>query len=134
MAVEHLKLDDKEMLVWLESVGPKQLEVAVGRSLFRQAHTIMTESKRGFVPVAPILGGTLRASGAVEKPRLEEGVLTVRFGYGGAASAYAAVQHNTKEYRHTVGTWQYLARPTMRYAMRLKKEFTKDLREILERK
>ena len=126
-----LTLRDEEMTRWLSQMKKIDVQRVVGRSLFRQAEMIMRESKRYFTPVDT---GVLRASGHVEQPKWDGDGLAVRFGYGGAASAYAMVQHQNKNYRHTVGTWQYLSRPTMRHGMQMKKEFTKDIRRFLKGK
>ena len=128
MATTKLTLHDEEMTRWLSQMKKIEVQRVVGRSLFRQAHMIMRESKRYFVPVDD---GVLRASGHVEKPKWDGDGLSVNFGYGGAASAYAMVQHQNKNYRHTVGTWQYLSRPTMRHGMQMKKQFTRDIRKFL---
>ena len=44
------------------------------------------------------------------------------------------VQHESKDFRHTVGSWQYLSRPTMKHGMRMQKDFTRDLRKFLKGK
>ena len=80
----------------------------IGRALYAEANQIMTRSKADFVPVDT---GTLRASGHVDQPKTEPGRITVTLGYGGAASAYALVQHERLDYHHTVGQAKYLAQP-----------------------
>lgn len=126
-----ITLKDEEMTRYLSQMKKMDVQRVVSRSLFRQAHMIMRESKRYFVPVDE---GPLRASGAVDQPKWDGDGLAVRFGYGGAASAYAMVQHQNKDYKHTVGTWQYLSRPTMRHGMVVRKEFAKDIRKFLRGK
>jgi hypothetical protein len=84
---------------------PKDL----GRALRREGETIMTRSQRDYVPVDL---GTLRASGTVEGPEVAGTKLTVTLGYGGAASAYALVQHEAMHFNHPRGGGpKYLERP-----------------------
>lgn len=96
----------------------KEYPEAALRALNRQAEFVMTEAKQRYVPVKD---GHLRASGHifVFKPRLE-----VTLGFGGPAGignvggernrqdvGYAVVQHETEDYRHTVGESGYLRKP-----------------------
>jgi hypothetical protein len=84
-------------------------ELAAG--LVREAETIMTRSKRDFVPVDL---GTLRASGHVRPPQITGTRATITMGYGGAASAYAIVQHENLTLRHpNGGQAKYLEQPVM---------------------
>ena len=57
--------------------------------LFLEAGLIMTKSQR----IVPVDFGTLKASGVVRKPDVSRSKVTVELGYGGAAQAYALVQH-----------------------------------------
>jgi hypothetical protein len=57
--------------------------------------------------IAPIESGTLRESGAVEVASSDEGA-TVAIGFGGAASAYAKVQHENVALHHDVGQAKFL--------------------------
>ena len=72
-----------------------------------EAERIMTVSKRQ----TPVDMGTLRASGLVEPPRREVTKVTVEMSYGGAAAAYALIQHEREDFHHTVGSAKYLERP-----------------------
>lgn len=80
----------------------------LGRALFVEGNRIMTVSKRDFVPVDQ---GTLRGSGHVRQPHIRGTRAEVTLGYGGAASAYALVQHERLDYAHDVGQAKYLERP-----------------------
>jgi hypothetical protein len=99
-----------------------QMPVRVEAALYTEAQVEMTESKRR-CPVSPtkaqfkamgrsapknLRPGTLRASGYVNRPEREGRKLTVTMGYGGAAEAYAVVQHERLDYRHTTGQAKYL--------------------------
>ena len=88
----------------IKTVTPRQL----GGALYREAEHIMTRSKAQFVPVKD---GILRASGHVEQPEYSGNRISVTLGYGGAASAYALVQHERTDYQHTVGQAKYLEQP-----------------------
>lgn len=87
---------------------PEEAVKELGRALNVEGERIMTVSKRDFVPVDQ---GTLRASGHVRAPHIRGTRAEVTLGYGGAASAYALVQHERLDFAHTVGTAKYLERP-----------------------
>lgn len=89
---------------------PDRVERAVAKTLFQEAEKIMTVSKGRFVPVDE---GTLRASGHVDRPQIGPSRISVTLGYGGAASAYALIQHEAMNFAHTVGGPKYLERPVM---------------------
>lgn len=76
--------------------------------LYRVGQQIMADSKEHYVPVDT---GVLRASGYVEPPTQSGSVVTVTLGYGGAAQAYATVQHEDLSFHHTVGQAKYLEIP-----------------------
>ena len=79
----------------------------LGRGLREEGETIMTRSKR----LVPVDLGTLRASGFVDGPDLSGNTATVILGYGGAAQAYALIQHERTDYRHTSGQAKFLEQP-----------------------
>ena len=85
----------------------------LGRGLFTEGNKIMTTSKQSFVPVDQ---GVLRASGHVKPPVVSRTGASVNLGYGGAASAYALVQHERTDYAHTVGQAKYLEIPVRQAA------------------
>lgn len=108
-------------LVW---TGEKRLErvlqdlpriaaTELAKALFREAEQIMTRSQRDFVPVDL---GVLRASGHVAPPDIRGDRVTVELGYGGAASAYALVQHERLDFHHDVGQAKYLEQPVLEAA------------------
>lgn len=78
--------------------------------LYLQAEAVMTESKRDYVPVDL---GILRASGHVLPPVEEDRRTKVQLVFGGAAKAYAIVQHERLDFKHTTGGPKYLERPLM---------------------
>ena len=93
----------------MRTVTPRRLAGA----LYREAESIMTRSKADFVPVDT---GVLKASGHVQPPEITRGRVSVTLGYGGAASAYALVQHERTDFHHTVGQAKYLEQPVLEAA------------------
>lgn len=85
---------------------------AMGSALYEEANNIMRDSKAE----APVDLGVLRASGTVKSPEVSANGVMVEFGYGGAASAYAWIQHERMDYNHTVGNAKYLEGPALRAA------------------
>lgn len=80
---------------------------ALAAAVADEADAIMAESKRR----APVDTGTLRSSGTVAPVERQRGKVSVEMGYGGAASAYALVQHEEMGYNHPVGEAKFLERP-----------------------
>jgi len=90
---------------------------AIAAELYRQGELIMGESKQPYN--VPIDQGILRNSGQVQLPKISPGTGRVRvvLGYGGAASAYAAYQHENLALRHPGGgRAKYLEIPAMERA------------------
>lgn len=85
---------------------------AIGAALYREANAIITESKKE----VPVDTGVLRASGVVFMPSFSDTGVVVELGYGGAAKAYALVQHERTDYNHRVGKAHYLSDPMARHA------------------
>ena len=102
---------------------------AAAAAIFEEAESIMAHSR----PLVPVDTGTLRGSGIVDMPIVTGQGASVEFGYGGAASQYALVQHERMDYRHTSGQAKYLEQPTLeaahgmgpRLAARLRRMFTR---------
>lgn len=65
---------------------------AIAPALEVEAELIMTDSKENYCPVAPD-GGTLRASGKVDRAEIRGGDVSVGMGYGGPAAPYAEAIH-----------------------------------------
>lgn len=96
--------------------GGAELRAALGRAgdvaplagraaLYGQATRILMDS----VPLVPWDNGILRGSAHVVAPTVNGGVITVEFGYGGAASAYAWYQHE-EDLQHPNGGQRYYLR------------------------
>lgn len=104
----------------------------VGGALHREAERIMTLSKRDFVPVDL---GTLRASGHVRPPETHGTVVSVTMGYGGAAKAYAVVQHERLDFRHPRGGQaKYLEAPVMQEARNVERNVGRTIADYLRRR
>jgi len=67
-----------------------RIERVMKSELYKEAEGIMTLSKEAFVPVDQ---GPLRASGQVDGPVVNAGVVDVTLGYGNSAVEYAKVVH-----------------------------------------
>jgi hypothetical protein len=87
--------------------APREATTTLAGPLRLEAELIMTKSKR----LTPVDVGTLRASGVVQSPDISRTKVTVEMGYGGAASAYALVQHERTDFTHTVGQAKFLEQP-----------------------
>lgn len=80
------------------------------QALFVEANDIMNKSKAQ----VPVLTGVLRGSGTVFQPVIRGNKVTIELGYGGAASAYAVIQHENVAYVHPRGgKAKYLQDPLM---------------------
>lgn len=77
---------------------------AAETALYQGGSIIMTEAKKR----APVDLGTMKSSGYVTLPMRQGGSVVVEAGFGGAAKAYAVVQHENLGYRHEVGEAKYL--------------------------
>ena len=78
---------------------------------------VTRDSKDNYCPVDV---GILRNSGHVAGPFFDSGRIWIRLAYGGAAGAYAIVQHERLDFRHTVGEAKYLERPLLAHAPELR--------------
>jgi len=97
----------REMVARLQA-KPAQVRDAAARGLYLFGERIMARSKEYYVPVKT---GTLRRSGQVGRPDRMGDSVSVKLSYGGAASAYALVQHERTDYHHPHGQAKYLEAP-----------------------
>lgn len=82
----------------LERAGDK-VERAAAAAIYSEAQWIIADS----VPLVPWEEGILKGSYVVLPPRLSGYGWEVTFGYGGAASDYAEIQHEREDYNHPRG-------------------------------
>ena len=88
---------------------PADAMAALEAGLYDEATAIMADSQQNYVPVD---SGVLRSAGVVPLPERDGDTVTVRLGYGGAAEAYALMQHEHLEFHHPHGGQaKYLERP-----------------------
>jgi hypothetical protein len=83
---------------------PDKLNRAIKRGMNQWSEETMTLAKER----APVDEGTLRASGFVEPAEGAGNVITQALGFGGAASAYALIQHERLDFHHNVGQAKFL--------------------------
>jgi len=76
-----------------------QAKPAIAAALFQEGEAIRRES----IARVPVDLGTLKNSAYVAPPVIEGDRVSVEIGYGGAASAYAVVQHENLTYKHPGG-------------------------------
>jgi hypothetical protein len=76
-------------------------------ALYVEAESIMTASKRYYVPVDT---GSLRNSGTVTPPKESGNTVSITLGYGGASAPYAAIVHE-KPKAWGQGRNKYLSQP-----------------------
>ncbi len=96
----------------IQNVTPE----AAGAALFTEAEFIMTDIKTQWVPVDV---GTLKDSGRVLQPEITADLASVTLGFGGAASAYALIQHEGFFNHPGQGRRKYLEEPLRIAAPRL---------------
>lgn len=102
---------------------------AAGKACYEEAEAIIVDS----VPLVPWRDGILKGSHFVEPPVHEGGrVVSVRFGYGGAANAYAYVQHEHEEFVHPKGGQaKYLTTAIEQHEQNLEERFKAFMEEHL---
>jgi hypothetical protein len=97
----------------LSALSGPMVQQAAGVALRIEGEIILRESQRQ----VPVDDGPLKASGRVKGPEMSSGVSRVAVTYGGAASAYAGVQHERTDYAHNPGQKaQYLEDPWLMHA------------------
>lgn len=69
---------------------------AMGKALYQEGNDILREAK----VLTPVDTGVLKSSAFVNLPEVSGAEVSVTLGYGGAASAYAEVQHEELSYYH----------------------------------
>lgn len=108
---------------------PERVLKAAAGALYRRAEVIMADSKEHYVPVDQ---GILRDSGYVALPDVSGQGVTVELGYGGAAEAYAAIQHEDLSLNHPNGGGpKYLERPLLEHGKTLLADLAEDIRADL---
>ena len=105
MKITWVGMDDLEGLL---AKGDAQIKTVTATALMQEAQLMFAASQRR----VPVKDGHLRRSGTILPPITSGNLITIEMGYGGAASAYALVQHERQDFRHKEGqTWKYLEGP-----------------------
>jgi len=109
MGMYGVKITGAETLTKLfQVVGATAFTMAVAQAAYAEATQIMLKSKAE----VPLDLGTLRASGIVNEPVISGTTWEITMGYGGAASAYALIQHENLTFNHANGrSAKYLETP-----------------------
>ena len=120
---------EKKLQQFLKS-RPQVATKALAGALYVEAETIRTESLR----IVPRDLGTLAGSAHVTEPEIKGTGVSVEIGYGGAASAYALIQHERTDYAHS-GNQQakYLEQPALEAAPGMGQRLAAGLGRRLER-
>jgi hypothetical protein len=94
------KVDGEENWVRrvMQLAGPDAMQ-RVGAGLYRGGQAIIADA----VDLVPVKDGPLRDSAIVQEPVLSGDEVTVELGFGGAASDYAVVQHESLDFEHPNG-------------------------------
>jgi hypothetical protein len=102
------------------AIDNEKMKKAAMRALKQEAVILKGRSQA----LCPVESGTLRDSCVIE-----EGDDYVTVGYGGAASAYAARQHENMSYHHDVGQAKYLEKPATEMEEEIKAAVAKAVSE-----
>lgn len=142
--MDFVLIGDEELIERLEMAG-KSAAKHLAKAMYREANYVMRKS----VEAVPVDFGVLRGSATVTKPVIAGTSISLNFGYGGAASAYALAVHENprsgktggvspkgQKYKHwaKTGAWKYLERPANEQFPRSAQRMALDLTEIFERR
>lgn len=119
----------EEMRRAIRLLGDKGTK-AMGAALWAEANRIMNASKE----IVPVKDEYLKTSGhVVPLPEYTSDGVIVKMGYGGAAKAYAEVQHENLSYQHKPPTQaKYLEKPLLEAAQDMGFRIAKDLWDKLK--
>lgn len=110
MATRGIQLVGMEKLQRLLVAGGRPAVQAVGKALYEEALEAFDKSQ----DVVPVDTGVLRSSGNVDAPKWSGDSVSVDISYGGAASQYAMIVHESLEARHAAGkSAKYLETPVV---------------------
>ena len=97
--------------------------------LYAEAEGIMTQSKE----IVPVDTSTLRQSGTVLLPEVQDGKVTVTMGYGGNSEPYALIVHENLEAHHPRGgTAKYLEIPLKQAAGGMLNRIAADIKKAVK--
>jgi hypothetical protein len=99
MARVSIELEGADRLARVFDRGSDAHRQALSKAMMLEANRILNESRK----IVPFDTGVLKDSGAVEGPKVDSNGVEVEITYGGAAKAYAAVQHWDTSLNHPNG-------------------------------
>jgi len=102
--------------------------LAVAAALYEEGESIMRDSKENHVPVDL---GILKNSGHVQPPHVAGDDISVTLAYGGAAGAYAVIQHERLDFKHETGGPKYLERPLLAASLGLARRLANAVKRAL---
>ena len=124
-----------ELRAKLKAAGPLAMTALAAASL-EEMEKVMAEAK-AITPVQKkkgLPGGTLRSSGTVLPPKIGARSVTTVAGFGGAAKAYALVQHERLDYKHNPGqTAKFLERPFLAHSKMMPRSLAKGVELALKK-
>jgi hypothetical protein len=129
MAFPIVKLYGTESIIDLfNRLSTGQFMTGVAAAVQDEASKIMEKSKQ----IVPLEDGILRGSATIQPVQISGQTFTIDMGYGGAASAYALVQHENMSYHHP-GLHSHRKGQTGRSAKYLEKPMREGLNGIEQR-
>lgn len=127
MKIKWLNIDTLKNLL---NRGGKAGPDVTAMALMQEAQLMFAESQRR----VPVDLGTLRRSGVIMPPQITGNRIMIEMGYGGAASAYALIQHERQDFRHKDGkTWKYLEAPVRERIPNLEKRIQLRIDRLLSK-
>lgn len=97
MSYYAFEMKGNDLLAKILAVADQpEFMTAIAGAAYQEASAIMLMAKAQ----VPLEFGTLRASGVVEEPVITGTTWSVTLGFGGAASAYALIQHEDLTFNH----------------------------------
>lgn len=125
-----IKWLDREPLARMLAEAGDEIVPALAQALYEEGQLAFAESQR----LVPRDTGTLAGSGTLEPPDTTGTAVTVRLGYGGAASDYALIVHEDPNATHTGGrTFKYLEVPVLARVPKLEQNVAARINRILGR-
>ena len=127
----NIELDTAQLDRWFAAVRSGDAENALTQALTEEMQIVFRQSQRE----VPVRTGALKGSGRIDGPRhTGPGQVTVEVGYGGAASAYARVQHNDRSLRHPGGGKAgFVSDPVLERTKTLRRNLSTRMERILKR-
>lgn len=118
----------RELQRKLMQAGPLATKAVAAAAVEEQEQVMSVAKSR-----TPVDTGTLRGSGTVLPPEVSGTRVKVVAGFGGAASAYALVQHERLDFHHTSGQAKFLESAFLERAMVMPRTLAAGVERALRR-